>query len=251
MAEISIENADIPSVTIGDPGDATTPGNVHISEHATYPSIVVRSQATDKTRLLTDLNNDLSFLDVTSGLFVRKYPTLASLLELNTNGVLSLISTASAPGSPVAGQIFLWANSSDEASVMDGSGNVTVYSPHNFDGVTLDPGDDYPVAIRHENRYLGKRQWLYLSKMARLIEDMTGEQLLYDETIAKANWQQDENLAQARRATKIAAYDAAKEEADKLPAKARDKVLKALGDRPKPYTPRPEPSWIAARKNRP
>jgi len=68
----------------------------------------------------------------------------------------------------------------DGLIVMDGNGNMTTLSSHNTGPVLLNPNDPAPFAIHHRNVFTGKEQWIYLSRLAQLVEELTGEQLIWE-----------------------------------------------------------------------
>lgn len=177
----------------------------------------------------------------------------SSLMELRTTPLIvlrvpaQLVDTTEPAGS--AGTAHLWSEGG-EAKIKDGSGNITTFSPHNIQGITLDPDDDYPTTIHHRNEYLGTEEWIYLSKAIREIEKLSGVQLIFSREIPKKDWSADETAAQQRRAAAIAAYDAALAKIEELPPNEQEKELSLLGERPQPYTKRTEPTWITQRKNK-
>lgn len=60
----------------------------------------------------------------------------------------------------------------------DAAGNASLQSPHAKDS----PGGidtDFDMILRNENARLGKKEWIHLSRMARVLERISGERLLF------------------------------------------------------------------------
>ena len=94
-------------------------------------------------------------------------------------GVLS-IKNGTPPGSSIANFIQLYAedvSSSSELKVRDEAGNITVLSPHDFTGIPDGPSED--LAWAYSSQRDGQRINVDMLKLARTIEKLSGEQLVY------------------------------------------------------------------------
>lgn len=245
-----VSNAKTTRYVAGYPAEGDFGGNVYLDGVDQYPAMMLMDDFTPVVRLTTDLSNLLVFMDVSQSLYLRRLTDgLSTILNIDYTGVINIPNATSAPGSPIANTIRLWSDGG-EAKIMDASGNTSTFSPHNFEGIELDPNDPFPVTIHHENPYLGTESWIYLSKLARLVEDLTGEKIIYTQDITKRDWAADETSRQQQRDAEIAVYDQKVSDAEKLPEDEREKVLSVLGSRPQPYPKRTEPNWIKQRKNK-
>lgn len=147
------------------------------------------------------------------------------------------------------GGVHIWAESG-EFNVRDNAGNVTTLSPHHLDQVDIDPDDSYPVAIHHQNRYTGQEETIYLSKLARLVEQLTGQQIIYKRTMSRQeirDFQSDELTASQVRDAEIQAYDNHRAEVERLPSPDRERLLANLPSRPPERDPVVLPDWVIAR----
>ena len=96
-------------------------------------------------------------------------------------GSLSIQNTGSVPTDGPTDGIYLFAqdvSSSSELKVVDEAANVTVLSPHNF-SICGGPSEDMAWAYYSENK--GKKINVDMLKLARLVEDLSGEKLVYTE----------------------------------------------------------------------
>ena len=123
-----------------------------------------------KSGLNLDVNNDVNvpnnLLIGTSAVATGAYGTLVI-----ANGV--------APTSSVLNSIILYAEdvaSSSELKVRDEAGNVTTLSPHNFSGCG---GPSEEMAWSYYSERNGKFVNIDMMKLARLLEKLTGEKLVY------------------------------------------------------------------------
>lgn len=147
------------------------------------------------------------------------------------------------------GGVHLWSESG-ELKVRDNSANVTTLSPHHLDQVDIDAEDTLPVAIHHQNPYIGQEETIYLSKLARLVEAITGEQVIYKRTMTRQerrNYQADEMDAALAQNARIDAYDAHRAEIEALPEPQRSRLLQTLPPRPQARESRPLPDWVQTR----
>jgi len=124
----------------------------------------------------------------TSGI-IRPYQNAAydfgtltySWQDIFMQGSLSIQNTASVPTDGPTDGIYLFAedaSSSSELKVVDEAANVTTLSPHNF-SVCGGPSEDMAWAYYSENK--GKKINVDMLKLARLVEDLSGEKLVYTE----------------------------------------------------------------------
>ena len=143
------------------------------------------------------------------------------------------------------GQAWIWGNG--EVMVKDASGNVTTVSPHNIDGIPDDIGNPYPVTLHHKNEYLGLEEWIDVRRMAMLVEQITGETLVYSHEIQKKSWDSDQQKLKARRDKEIEEYDKQLDRIRELPQKERDEKLRKMKPRPDSYIVKPIPGWIKDR----
>jgi hypothetical protein len=80
----------------------------------------------------------------------------------------------------MAGQVALYADpvgGSSELTVVDAAGNRTVLSPHNFSLIPEGPSE--PLAWSYYSEQGDKTINVDMLKMARLLEQLTGEKLVY------------------------------------------------------------------------
>jgi hypothetical protein len=155
------------------------------------------------------------------------------------------------PSTSIAGvQIYA---ENGEGKIRDNSGNISTFSPHRFQQIDLDEDDEYPVVIHHINPYLGKEETIYLSKLARLVEQLTSEQIIWSRTLPPGevrDFAADEQLNQANRQAEINAHRQTVSEINELPEDVRTIALAALSPEPPPYVPQEIPDWIQERLNR-
>jgi hypothetical protein len=101
--------------------------------------------------------------------------------DIFMQGSLSIQNTASVPTDGPTDGIYLFAedvSTSSELKVVDEAANVTTLSPHNF-SVCGGPSEDMAWAYYSENK--GKKINVDMLKLARLVEDLSGEKLVYTE----------------------------------------------------------------------
>ena len=100
--------------------------------------------------------------------------------KINTDdNNLYIKDTAAVPGF-MAGQVALYADpvgGSSELTVVDAAGNRTVLSPHNFSLIPEGPSE--PLAWSYYSEQGDKTINVDMLKMARLLEQLTGEKLVY------------------------------------------------------------------------
>ena len=152
------------------------------------------------------------------------------------------IGNGTAPGSSPADAIQLYAEdvaSSSELKVRDEASNITTLSPHNFKRFTPDPEDPaIPWSYYSRNAYVGKEINVDMLKLARLVERLTGETIIYVGDMPDSevrDWNADQESKLLQRNVEIAAWDAATEK---------------TGERPKPYVKKAAPAWLAPRLKR-
>jgi hypothetical protein len=95
------------------------------------------------------------------------------------NNNLYIKDTAAVPGG-TPGQVALYSQNlgaGSELTVIDGTGNKTVLSPHNFSLIPEGPSE--PLAWSYYSEQGDKTINVDMLKMARLLEQITGEKLVY------------------------------------------------------------------------
>jgi len=96
-------------------------------------------------------------------------------------GNITMLNTPSVPTDGPTNGIVLFAedvSTSSELKVVDEAANVTTLSPHNF-SICGGPSEDMAWAYYSENK--GKKINVDMLKLARLVEDLSGEKLVYTE----------------------------------------------------------------------
>jgi len=104
-----------------------------------------------------------------------------NLLSDNGSGAY-IITNGTAPTTSVVNSVQLYAedvSSSSELKVRDEAGNVTVLSPHNFSLIPDGPSE--PMAWSYYSEKNGTKINVDMLKLARLLEQLTGETLVYIE----------------------------------------------------------------------
>lgn len=100
---------------------------------------------------------------------------------VGTSGVgVLVIGNGTPPGSSPANSIQLYAEdvaASSELKVRDEAGNITTLSPHNFSGIPQGPSEEMAWSFYSEKD--GKYVNVDMLKLARLVEKLTGEKLVY------------------------------------------------------------------------
>jgi len=122
----------------------------------------------------------------TGGLWITSNPVYVSSAGIilgsgNTGGGSNVlaITNGTAPSLSTANGILLYAedvSSSSELKVRDEAGNVTTLSPHNFSGCG---GPSEEMAWSYYSERNGKFVNIDMMKLARLLEKLTGEKLVY------------------------------------------------------------------------
>jgi len=101
--------------------------------------------------------------------------------DIYMRGSLSIVNTHNVPTDGPTNGIYLFAEdvaNSSELKVVDEATNVTTLSPHNF-SICGGPSEDMAWAYYSENK--GKKINVDMLKLARLVEDLSGEKLVYTE----------------------------------------------------------------------
>ena len=122
--------------------------------------------------------------------------TTAPAEKLHVNGTIQLSSTTTDETS--GGKLWYLAVYAGswiyEMRVHDGQGNDTTISPHNFTMFEPDAEDPLPWSFYSRNTVIGKEVNVNMSKAIRLLEQLSGEQLIYvqdlpaEEVQSKADW---------------------------------------------------------------
>jgi hypothetical protein len=188
-------------------GTATPTGNVEISGTGAETDLIINNTATNgdpaikwqlsgttKFMLVVDDDNDDVFNmvagDSIPGNQMTSFDASKNVSIGGTGGwgssavgVLA-IKNGTPPGSSIANFIQLYAedvSSSSELKVRDEAGNITVLSPHNFDLIPGGPSEDLAWAYHSERN--GQCINVDMLKMARAIEKLSGEKLVYTEGV--------------------------------------------------------------------
>ena len=122
----------------------------------------------------------------TGGTARMRIDSSGNLLLNGTSAGASAVGTlaifnGTAPTGSVTDGIILYAqdvSSSSELKVRDEAGNVTTLSPHNFSLIPYGPSEDMAWAYYSEKG--GKRINVDMLKLARMVEKLTGEKLVYE-----------------------------------------------------------------------
>lgn len=140
--------------------------------------------ASTSTLLLTDVvtSTDIIIIDNTNNYVGIKNSSAAHALDVN--GSIRASSNAYVNGSVYIGTdgVYLYAEdvaSSSELKVIDEAGNITTLSPHNFSLIPEGPSEDLAWSYYSENK--GKKINVDMLKLARILEKLTGEKLVYIE----------------------------------------------------------------------
>ena len=105
--------------------------------------------------------------------------TPAERMRLDSEGALSIFN-GTAPTASATNGVKLYAedvSSSSELKVRDEAGNVTTLSPHNFNLIPEGPSED--MAWSYYSEKDGKRINVDMLRAVRLLEQLTGEQLVF------------------------------------------------------------------------
>jgi hypothetical protein len=100
-------------------------------------------------------------------------------IRIDSEGALNIFN-GTAPTASATNGVKLYAedvSSSSELKVRDEAGNVTTLSPHNFDLIPEGPSED--MAWSYYSEKDGKRINVDMLKAVRLLEQLTGEQLVF------------------------------------------------------------------------
>jgi hypothetical protein len=97
--------------------------------------------------------------------------------KLDMNGKLKMRNTSTPSAEANAAMFFA---NSGEMRVMDASGNNTLLSPHNFELIPEGASEDRAWSYYSENQQ-GQKVNVDMMRLARLVEKLTGEKLVYTE----------------------------------------------------------------------
>lgn len=139
-------------------------------------SFNIRNDAASHIAFLTNGNNERMRIDPSGNLLLAGTATPATGV-----GTLAIFN-GTAPTASVTNGIVLYAedvSSSSELKVRDEAGNVTTLSPHNFSMIPEGASED--MAWAHYSERNGKRINVDMLKLARMVEKLTGEKLVYTE----------------------------------------------------------------------
>lgn len=113
-------------------------------------------------------------------------------------GMLAIANGTVTGMAAISGQIEIYAQGGN-AHVLDDQGNDTTFGTHKFDQFTPDLSEAYPASFHSENTYLGKQVEINTIKLARLVEQLSGEKLVYYKDIPKRNWSTDQDNYRVQR----------------------------------------------------
>ena len=224
--------------------------------------------ATEATRWDTDGNQLLGTITSPTG-------THGKTLMFGDNGgdPTPGSNTAGIYGKDVAGTV--------EVFAVDEAGNTTQLTSHDAELIEQlsDPDEYMPYVYKSSNHYIGKQVAVDFIKMARLLEEQTGETLVHYSDVEKRDWDADQQASVDQRNAQIAEWNERKVKHDELLVEyalkldaynkeldARKKMKKSeieklpeliapqeptdMDECPKPITKKKMPKWIADRKAR-
>jgi hypothetical protein len=150
---------------------ATAPASMYqqqggVSYWFTAPSGTAGNAITFTQALTLDANRNLLLNGTSAG--------------ASSVGTLTIFNGTAPTGSVTDGVILFAADvsSSSELRVRDEAGNVTTLSPHNFELIPEGPSEDMAWAYYSEKN--GKKINVDMLKLARMVEKLTGEKLVYE-----------------------------------------------------------------------
>ena len=135
---------------------------------------IIRLPSANTLAFLSDSTNERMRLDSSGNALLGGTTSPASATKSLA------IFNGTAPTGSVANGVVLYAedvSSSSELKVRDEAGNVTTLSPHNFDLIPEGPSED--MAWSYYSEKDGKRINVDMLKAVRLLEQLTGEQLVF------------------------------------------------------------------------
>lgn len=142
----------------------------------------------DKKLVLRTTNSsvivDMIDIDPNGNGAAKPWVKIAGLVKVTSEGHVIVTNATNAPTvTPTNSTILFSADvgASSELKVLDEAGNVTTLSPHNF---SLIPGGaSEPMAWSFYSERDGKKINVDMLKLARLLEKLTGEKLVYIENV--------------------------------------------------------------------
>ena len=141
---------------------------------SSYKVASLISSEVDGTPGANDMPGRLVFSTTADG---ESSPT--ERMRIDAEGALSIFN-GTAPTASATNGVKLYAedvSSSSELKVRDEAGNVTTLSPHNFDLIPEGPSED--MAWSYYSERDGKRINVDMLKAVRLLEQLSGEQLVF------------------------------------------------------------------------
>ena len=170
-----------------------------------------------------------------------------------------VINNGTAPTSSVGNGVQLYAedvSASSELKVRDEAGNVTTLSPHNFKLFQPNQNFSFPWSYYSKNEFLGKEINVDMYKMCKILEQLTGEQIIYENNIPKKSWNENQleikqkiEEENAELNKKIAELNKELSQiTDTVKIKKINKILSNIQSEIKPnYIPKDPPQWLKDR----
>jgi len=111
-------------------------------------------------------------------------PGPVTRMIVGSEGDLTLYNATTVPSASATDGVILYAedvSASSELKVRDEAGNITTLSPHNFSLIPEGPSEEMSWAYYSEKN--GRKINVDMLKLARMVEQLTGEQLVYEEQV--------------------------------------------------------------------
>lgn len=176
--------------------------------------------------------------------------------------VLAIGGGTTIPSSSPANMIQLYADTtggvSAELKVRDEGGTVTTLSPHKFKYFEPPVEAGLPWSYYSFNEYTGKEINVDMWKLAKLVEQLTGEQIIYEVDLpperrkTQADWDTEQTKYQQKRNREIEAWERQENEYNEQMAQyyagqIDEKPAPIMSEKPKRYKPKTPPKWIKDR----
>lgn len=177
----------------------------------------------------------------------------SSSAAVGTNGIgVLVIENQTAPASSPANLVQIYAaddTGSSEAHVRDEAGNVTVFSPHSFRMVEPEAADLLPWTFYSRNHYIGLECGVNMYKLARLVEQLTGQTLIEIDELPPGEiqvWEENQEAIRLERERERAEWRDRRRLHDER--RREDDTLGEFEEpEPEEYIVKPCPQWIVDR----